>query len=345
MRSHDEHKAAQPTAAPDGVGSDNWASAGAESASQRCATLDILGINRQLVFPPVTWPALHATERSVAALLRRYNDYVLQWAAGVEDRVRPVAQLPMRDAAETIAEASRVVDAGAQAVEIPISNPPAGLSPADVRWDPLWHLLAEARVPVVLHVGAGGIGTMGGQARSFLDLRWGATDSLRQPLEAGAVHPYGDVPGNTGAFDIATQHVAAETFLTALVLGGTLARVPNLRVGVLEFGAQWVSSWVERLDMAWEGAAGLFRYRGAAVPRRPSMYVREQVRVAAVYGEPVGRYIERDGLSEVYVFSSDYPHVEGGVDPVDRFLDSLAPYGRDVTDAFFRTNSLALLPA
>lgn len=55
--------------------------------------------------------------------------------------------------------------------------------------------------------------------------------------------------------------------------------------------------------------------------------------------------MQRDGLGEVYAFSTDFPHVEGGKDPVGRFGRSLAPLGPEVTEAFFVTNGEALLPA
>ena len=43
------------------------------------------------------------------------------------------------------------------------------------------------------------------------------------------------------------------------------------------------------------------------------------------------------------MFSSDYPHVEGGRRPIERFEASLGDASEAVRDAFYRTNFLDLL--
>ena len=55
---------------------------------------------------------------------------------------------------------------------------------------------------------------------------------------------------------------------------------------------------------------------------RPSEYVRRQIRVTPYPTEPVGWIIEQAG-EEVCLFSSDYPHVEGGRNPIKRFEASM----------------------
>ena len=69
------------------------------------------------------------------------------------------------------------------------------------------------------------------------------------------------------------------------------------------------------------------------------------MRVTPFYGEPVGDYVDRDGLAEIYAFSTDFPHSEGGSDPVERFTATLAPHGYAVEEQFFITNGSALVPA
>jgi len=324
----------------------NWRGMADETVGDRLAALDLMGIDRQLVFAPVCWPTLHGDDERSTAGNRAYNDWALDWADG-QDRVRPVVLLGLADPEVALAEARRLVDRGARAVEVPFARPPGGRSPADPVWDPLWTVLAAGGLPVLLHVGGGGIGTMGGPGRSMLDLAWGGAPLLRPPLGPDAVHPYrGDPRGEVGPFDVVLQHVPAEVFVTALVLGGVFERHPALRVGVVELGAQWVSGWVERLDQAWEGAAGLFRFKQSRLSRRPSEIVRDHVRVTPAYGEPVGTYLARDGLDEVYAFATDFPHAEGGVDPVDHYRRSFIRSGTapSAIDAFFRRNGLALLP-
>jgi predicted TIM-barrel fold metal-dependent hydrolase len=50
-------------------------------------------------------------------------------------------------------------------------------------------------------------------------------------------------------------------------------------------------------------------------------------------------------LADVYCFSSDYPHAEGGVDTMEKFYQQLAPFGDEVLTKFFRTNAELLIPS
>ncbi len=79
-----------------------------------------------------------------------------------------------------------------------------------------------------------------------------------------------------------------------------------------------------------------------ALSMRPSDYVRRQVRFTPYPTEDVGWIIEQAG-PEVCLFSSDYPHVEGGRRPVERFEASLGDADEQVRDAFYRDNFLDLM--
>ena len=117
-------------------------------------------------------------------------------------------------------------------------------------------------------------------------------------------------------------------------MGGVFERFPALRFGIIEFGAQWIGPLAERMDHH----AKLLAKVGAALPLKPSEYLVRNVRVTPYWSEPVGLYIERYGMEELYVFSTDFPHVEGGRDPVGKFLDSLGPLGDSTIDRFFVDN-------
>jgi hypothetical protein len=59
---------------------------------------------------------------------------------------------------------------------------------------------------------------------------------------------------------------------------------------------------------------------------RPSEYVRRQVRATPYPHEDTGWTIENAG-DEVCLFSSDFPHVEGGRNPIGRFERSMDAAG------------------
>ena len=56
---------------------------------------------------------------------------------------------------------------------------------------------------------------------------------------------------------------------------------------------------------------------------KPSEFVKRQVRVTPYPHEDTGWIIANSG-DEVCLFSSDYPHVEGGRNPIKRFETSMA---------------------
>ena len=74
-------------------------------------------------------------------------------------------------------------------------------------------------------------------------------------------------------------------------------------------------SWTRQM----ESVRGLRPPRGPApgLSLRPYDYVRRQVQFTPYPTEDVGWIIEQSG-PEVCLFSSDYPHVEGGRRPIER---------------------------
>ena len=70
---------------------------------------------------------------------------------------------------------------------------------------------------------------------------------------------------------------------------------------------------------------------------RPSDYVRRQVRVTPFPTEPTKWIIQNTG-EEICMFSSDFPHVEGGRNPLRRFDSEVANLSGEVQDRFFRRN-------
>ena len=54
-------------------------------------------------------------------------------------------------------------------------------------------------------------------------------------------------------------------------------------------------------------------------------------------------WIAREGGPEIPLFSSDYPHVEGGRNPLKRFESSLAERDEPLREKFYRTNFESLM--
>jgi len=109
-------------------------------------------------------------------------------------------------------------------------------------------------------------------------------------------------------------------------------------------GAGWVPDMLRRLDHAaaiWSRSEP----RLATFDRTPSEQACAQLRFTPYPFEDVGR-IAAESDPHLYLFSSDYPHAEGGRDPLGRFERSWANApGEDgeSASAFFADNAAGWL--
>ena len=71
--------------------------------------------------------------------------------------------------------------------------------------------------------------------------------------------------------------------------------------------------------------------------RRPSEQFHEQFAFAPFPTENVARLIERSN-PDLYLFSSDYPHAEGGRNPIGRFEETLVGQDEANATAFWSGN-------
>jgi uncharacterized protein len=133
--------------------------------------------------------------------------------------------------------------------------------------------------------------------------------------------------------------------LATMIFDGVFERFPSLMVGVIEQGAIWVPGWMRQMESAFE-AFHRHEERLQQLSLRPSEYVTRQMRFTPYPTEDVGWIIEQAG-PEVALFSTDFPHVEGGRKPVERFEASLDAGGvdDDVRDRFYRANFEELMGA
>jgi uncharacterized protein len=215
---------------------------------------------------------------------------------------------------------------GCKALLVP-SACPSTHSPSHVGLFPVWALAQDAGLPIVFHVGGGG--------------------RLLDPMYfANGLPPVPDFHGGAENFrsvDFMAIPGPPMQTLATMIIDGVLERFPRLRIGVIEQGAGWLPGWIRQLDTAHE-AFHRSEERLRRLSLRPSEYVRRQVRVTPYPTEPVGWIIEQAG-EEVCLFSSDYPHVEGGRNPLRRFEDSLADSSERARQRFYCDNFVDLLPA
>jgi predicted TIM-barrel fold metal-dependent hydrolase len=285
----------------------------------------MLGFAKQLVFAthsvamPFS-PSSKIDSRVRYGAARAHNRHMIDFCSD-DPRLMGVAIVPLDDPELALVELEFALDNGISAVWVP-HRPCGDRSPGHVAFDPFWQMLAESETPFVLHVGG-----------APLQLAKAWSNNGRAPtkewLGGGE---------NVRTKDIAVLHQGPETFLSMMLLDGVFERFPALRGASVELGAGWVPSMLERLD--WVAATwGRSDANLAGFTRTPTQQITQQLAFTPFVFEDVGTFIDHSS-PELYLFSSDYPHIEGGRNPIARFESSLADRNDDVRDKFYAQNFL-----
>ena len=308
----------------------NWDATGSFLKADRPAALDLLGFASQLVFNTLMSSRLNAAEHGddlalAAEMARAHNRAMLDFCAA-DRRLLASCYVPLADFAVAKSIAAEAIRDGARALLVP-SACPRTHSPSHVGLDPVWAQAQEASIPIVFHVGGGG---------RLLDPMY---------FENGGP-PVPDFHGgdeNFRSVDYMAIPVPPMQTLATMLFDGVMERHPRLMFGVIEQGASWLPGWMRQLDSAMD-AFGRHEPRLRQLSLRPSEYVRRQVRVTPYPVEDVG-WIMREAGPQSCLFSSDYPHVEGGRNPIRRFEASLAGTSMADKRRFYCDNFVELMGA
>src|SRR3954470_1787827 len=305
----------------------NSLAVGAVIREDRSRALDLLGFAAQLVFTttyldPLREFDVNAEVELAYAMARAHNRGIVDFCS-VDTRLLPVCYVPFADTDRAVQMTAEAIELGAAAIKI-ASHPPRHHSPSHVGLDRVWAQAQEAGVPIVFHVGG---------------------EQLMNPVyKANGLPPVPDFHGGDTNFTsvsyLAIPYAPMQT-LGTLIIDGVLDRFPDLRLGMIELGAAWLPGLVESMDSATEA----FRRNEERLQKLsllPSEFVRRQVRATPYPHEPADWIVEQLG-PEVPMFSSDYPHVEGGRNPLKRFDTSLADCTEETTAAFYAGNFADLM--
>lgn len=287
----------------------NYYAVGSFERDHRPQALDQLGFASQLVFNTFASEALqraeHGPDLDLAYAMADAHNRAIVHFCEVDVRLLPVGYVALADLDRAAEQARRAIDLGAAALLIASACPRAH-SPSHVGLDRVWAQAQEAGVPIVMHVGGGG-------------------QLLSPAYFENGLPPVPDFHGGAENFRsvdyLAIPYPPMQTMGT-LILDGVLDRFPALKWGIIEQGASWVPGWMRNLDAAF-GAFRKNEERLQKLSMAPSDFVRRQVRVTPYPHEDTGWIIRNSG-PEVCMFSSDYPHVEGGRNPLKRFDAALA---------------------
>ena len=182
----------------------------------------------------------------------------------------------------------------------------------------------EAGLPILFHVGG----------EEKLDLTY----------KNNGLPPVADFHGGDANFTSVTYlpiSTSVQQTLATLIIDGIFDKFPNLKWGAIELGASWLPGWLRNLD----SAAHAFRKNEERLQKlsdKPSEIARRQLRVTPYPHEDSG-WIIRNSFAEMCLFSTDYPHVEGGRNPLKRFSETLEGLPGSAVSGFYAENFIDMM--
>ena len=304
----------------------NYEALGSFRALDRPRALDLLGFASQLVFTTFCLGNFGLDQSGPIdlcyAAAQAHNRMMTDFCS-VDRRFLATAYVPLTDfplAADITRDA---IELGAKALLIP-SRCPADHSPSHVAFDAVWGQAQEAGIPILFHVGG--------------------EEKLNPAYFENGMPRVKDFHGGEENFTSVSYMaipLSVMQTLAAMIIDGVMDRFPRLKFGVIELGASWLPGWMKSMDSAhlafFKNEERLHRLSAT-----PSEIVRRQVRVTPYPHEDAGWLIAQAG-AETCLFSSDFPHVEGGRNPLKRFGDSLAGTSPAATDRFYAGNFIDLM--
>ena len=301
---------------------------GAFNKQDRTTAMDMLGFRKQLVFAThsVAFPFHPSTKKPLNlryGATRAHNRHMIDFCQS-DDRLMGVGIVPLDDAELAYAELEFAIESGLEAIWVP-HRAPHGKSPGHVDLEKFWALLAESGTPFLIHVG-------GAPLQALKEWSNNGRAAVKDWMGGGE---------NVRTKDAAVMHQPPETFISMMVLDGVFDRSPKLRGAAVELGAGWVPEMLKRLD--WVSKIYGRVDESVRFERTPSQQLTEQMGFTPFPHEDVAMLIEQSN-PDLYLFSSDYPHVEGGRNPLGKFDGWLEAESDEVKDLFFTENFLRLFP-
>ena len=115
----------------------------------------------------------------------------------------------------------------------------------------------------------------------------------------------------------------------------------SLRGASIEQGAEWLPFMLRTLDHA-QNMFAKSEPDLQSLPMKASDYIRRQVKFTPFPKEDV-KWITDNVGPDLLMFSTDYPHLEGGHDPLKNFETNLAGMPDQVLEKFYCGNFADLM--
>lgn len=302
---------------------------GAVNGEERRDSLDIAGISSQLVFPGLVFASRFASSEDPKVVYggsEAMNRAMVDFCATDKQRLLSVGYLSLKDPDLALESAKQAIDMGIKSLWMR-SDAFEGRAPSHIAYDPIWAVMEEAGVPIVLHIGSGKK----------------LSDAYRNTGVERVLHPLSMNVETTSPKDLPILHHSIERWLTCMIYDGVLERFPNLKIGLIELGSNWLPACLANLDLG-VSELGKFDMGLKNLSMKPSDYMKRQVRATPFHVEDTG-WVLRSVGKDMLMFNTDYPHPEGGSDPFGDFEKSLdaVQASSEELDNFYAKNFESLM--
>lgn len=304
----------------------NYDGHGSFIAEDRPKAIDLIGVASQLVFTTFCLGNFGLDQSDdmelCYAAAHAHNRMMTDFCAA-DRRLLATAYIPLEDFERAKVTAKAAILLGAKALMVP-SSCPQHHSPSHAGLFPIWEMAQEAGIPILFHVGG--------------------EDKLNPTYKENGLPPVPDFHGGDDNFTSVSYMPipsSAMQTLSTLIFDGVFDRFPNLKWGAIELGAAWLPGWLRAIDSA---AHAFIRNeeRLQKLSAKPSEIAQRQLRVTPYPHEDTG-WIVSNSSNEMCLFSTDYPHVEGGRNPLKRFDTSLDGLPKSAIDGFYAENFIDLM--
>ncbi|HEX3796691.1 MAG TPA: amidohydrolase family protein [Acidimicrobiales bacterium] len=262
----------------------------------RLDEMDADGVDAEVIYPTprLNWSIVANQDAEFhVALVQAYNDWLSEYCGHAPARLGGQAILPNRGAEAAMAEIQRVADRPGIRGFVMGSYPNGSLE-LEQEDDKVWATLAEAGIPISIHV------------------------SMTQEMPSSHKSP---LPGYGRFFD-------APNRIVQMIFAGVFQRFPKLSLVIAEVDCGWVPYFKEQID---NNYGRLREVSDFGLTDRPSSYVEEHVSFTYMTDTFAVRHRDEVGVDRM-LWSSDYPHISAdwpnswktiqasfsGVEPSDR---------------------------
>jgi predicted TIM-barrel fold metal-dependent hydrolase len=261
---------------------------GACDPTDRLAHCDKEGLAGVVLYPTlgIIWPSVVRDAVLADAYARAYNRWIADFCRDSGGRLVAIAHLNLDDPELAARELERAVADGCRgAFMLPFTwtRTPHG----HPSYDPLWATAERLGVPVGLHPGY--------------------EPAFANTLTRFDEHDSTPGIGGRGAqfmSNLATRFGMQQAF-SSFFAYNTFERFPALRIGVLESGAGWIGSFLDRMDALVEGT---MLSHLVDLTMSPRDYFRRQCFISCDPDETAAPLIVDHVGADNFLWATDYPH-------------------------------------